>query len=477
MRKPRALRAGRPHRHRRARQPVRARRVRRRRRRAARARLRAGLRRRASSPATGYLAGSPDAARRGVSRGLDGSRRSPPSIAARGGYGSVQLLPLLDAAAIRAARQGVHRLQRQHVAADLADAGVRHGGVPRPDDRRAARARRRRATTATRSCAACAGRSRSARSSHPTARDACVPARRAGMLVGGTLTQLVASLGTPFAFDPPPGCVLFLDEVGERPYRLDRMLTQLRLSGSWRARRRVVFGELPRCDEPGGQPDRARSSCDACSTAFPARCCIGLPSGHTDGADADAAVRRARARRRRRRRPSLIIEEAAVVRHGQSTIMTRIHLIGVCGTAMATLAALLKSRGYDVRGSDQNVYPPMSDFLAQQGITTLQGYQRRAHHRRHRSGGRRQRDLARQRRARGSARSEDPLLLAARGRARSLPLGRAVDRHRRHARQDHDDVAGRLAAGARRRRSRACSSAASPRTSRAATASAAAASS
>jgi UDP-N-acetylmuramate: L-alanyl-gamma-D-glutamyl-meso-diaminopimelate ligase len=54
--------------------------------------------------------------------------------------------------------------------------------------------------------------------------------------------------------------------------------------------------------------------------------------------------------------------------------MKRIHLIGVCGAAMATLAALLKSRGYDVRGSDQNVYPPMSDFLVQQGITTFQGY-------------------------------------------------------------------------------------------------------
>ena len=52
----------------------------------------------------------------------------------------------------------------------------------------------------------------------------------------------------------------------------------------------------------------------------------------------------------------------------------RVHFIGVCGTAMATLAALLKSRGYDVRGSDQNVYPPMSDFLQQQGIATLQGY-------------------------------------------------------------------------------------------------------
>ena len=52
----------------------------------------------------------------------------------------------------------------------------------------------------------------------------------------------------------------------------------------------------------------------------------------------------------------------------------RIHLIGVCGTAMATLAALLRSRGHDVRGSDQNVYPPMSDFLQAEGIRTMTGY-------------------------------------------------------------------------------------------------------
>ncbi len=52
----------------------------------------------------------------------------------------------------------------------------------------------------------------------------------------------------------------------------------------------------------------------------------------------------------------------------------KIHLIGVCGTAMATLAALLKSRGHDVRGSDQNVYPPMSDFLAAEHIQTFSGY-------------------------------------------------------------------------------------------------------
>jgi UDP-N-acetylmuramate: L-alanyl-gamma-D-glutamyl-meso-diaminopimelate ligase len=54
--------------------------------------------------------------------------------------------------------------------------------------------------------------------------------------------------------------------------------------------------------------------------------------------------------------------------------MKRVHLIGVCGTAMATLAALLKHRGFEVSGSDAHVYPPMSDFLRQEGIAILEGY-------------------------------------------------------------------------------------------------------
>ncbi len=56
----------------------------------------------------------------------------------------------------------------------------------------------------------------------------------------------------------------------------------------------------------------------------------------------------------------------------------RVHLIGICGTAMATLAAMLKRGGFDVRGSDQDVYPPMSDFLQSEGIPALSGY--RAEH-------------------------------------------------------------------------------------------------
>jgi UDP-N-acetylmuramate: L-alanyl-gamma-D-glutamyl-meso-diaminopimelate ligase len=52
----------------------------------------------------------------------------------------------------------------------------------------------------------------------------------------------------------------------------------------------------------------------------------------------------------------------------------RIHLIGVCGTAMATLAAMLRHRGHQVTGSDEHVYPPMSDFLAAERIDVLEGY-------------------------------------------------------------------------------------------------------
>jgi UDP-N-acetylmuramate: L-alanyl-gamma-D-glutamyl-meso-diaminopimelate ligase len=51
-----------------------------------------------------------------------------------------------------------------------------------------------------------------------------------------------------------------------------------------------------------------------------------------------------------------------------------IHLIGICGTAMASLAGMLKQRGYDVRGSDSAVYPPMSDFLAALKIPVAQPY-------------------------------------------------------------------------------------------------------
>jgi UDP-N-acetylmuramate: L-alanyl-gamma-D-glutamyl-meso-diaminopimelate ligase len=51
-----------------------------------------------------------------------------------------------------------------------------------------------------------------------------------------------------------------------------------------------------------------------------------------------------------------------------------VHFVGICGTAMASAAAAMRERGFQVTGSDQNVYPPMSDFLASRQIDVSSGY-------------------------------------------------------------------------------------------------------
>ena len=52
----------------------------------------------------------------------------------------------------------------------------------------------------------------------------------------------------------------------------------------------------------------------------------------------------------------------------------KIHFIGICGTAMGSVAAMLQDQGYEVTGSDEKVYPPMSTFLEQKGIRLLEGF-------------------------------------------------------------------------------------------------------
>src|SRR5438128_8340898 len=52
----------------------------------------------------------------------------------------------------------------------------------------------------------------------------------------------------------------------------------------------------------------------------------------------------------------------------------RVYLIGIGGTAMASLAGMLQERGYEVAGSDEHVYPPMSTYLDRLGIPVLEGY-------------------------------------------------------------------------------------------------------
>jgi muramoyltetrapeptide carboxypeptidase len=137
------------------------------------------------------------------------------------------------------------------------------------------------------------------------------PGESAGVLVGGTLAKLTASLGTPYAFDPPASCVLFLEDVAERPYRIDRMLTQLRLAGILGRASALVFGAMAECDEPGGTPAIRDVIADLVA-GFPGPVLYGLPSGHTDGATLTLPFG-VRARVVGAARPELVIEESAVV--------------------------------------------------------------------------------------------------------------------------------------------------------------------
>src|SRR5881398_2944977 len=54
--------------------------------------------------------------------------------------------------------------------------------------------------------------------------------------------------------------------------------------------------------------------------------------------------------------------------------LKKFHFLGICGSAMASVAAALQERGFRVTGSDENVYPPMSNFLEEKGIVLKEGY-------------------------------------------------------------------------------------------------------
>jgi muramoyltetrapeptide carboxypeptidase len=131
----------------------------------------------------------------------------------------------------------------------------------------------------------------------------------AGPLFGGTLSLLTASLGTPFAFAPPEGHVLYLDEVGERPYRIDRMLTQLKYAGVLSRASAIVCNGFRDCAEPGGEP-RATDVIRGVLSGFHGPVLFGLTSGHDTGETVTLPFG-VRARVVSSPRPRLIIEEAA----------------------------------------------------------------------------------------------------------------------------------------------------------------------
>jgi muramoyltetrapeptide carboxypeptidase len=104
------------------------------------------------------------------------------------------------------------------------------------------------------------------------------PGRATGPLLGGNLTVLAHLLGTPFA-PRLDGAVLFLEDVGEKPYRIDRDLTQLRLAGALDHLAGVAVGQLRQCDEAGVE---GRAVVREAVAALGVPAVEGLPAGHED---------------------------------------------------------------------------------------------------------------------------------------------------------------------------------------------------
>lgn len=73
------------------------------------------------------------------------------------------------------------------------------------------------------------------------------PGRARGRLIGGNLSLVAATLGTPYEIDCR-GAILFLEEVAEQPYRVDRMLCQLLMAGKLTSAAGIVFGEFVNCE-------------------------------------------------------------------------------------------------------------------------------------------------------------------------------------------------------------------------------------
>jgi len=103
--------------------------------------------------------------------------------------------------------------------------------------------------------------------------------RSEGRLVGGSLSLVSASLGTPWEIETE-GAILLLEEVNEQPYRVDRMLQQLRAAGKLAAAAGIGFGDLSTCvgDRYGASVGQV---IEELVGALELPCAMGLPFGHT----------------------------------------------------------------------------------------------------------------------------------------------------------------------------------------------------
>lgn len=258
-------------------------------------------------------AGSPSSRAVSLLRAID-ELDADAVMSVRGGYGSIEVLPLLDPERIRRARTAfigysdvtsLHSFLGHSVGLASVHGPMIEGRLAKGPAGYDPETFLKSLTTEPLGELAPAGLETISTGGSTTA---------SGPLVGGTLTQLLASLGTPFEFSPPPRQVLFLDEVNERPYRLHRMLTQLAQAGRLSRAAAIIFGQLPGCDEPGGAVNAIDAIRDALVTNAgfaDGPILVGFPSGHSTsplislplGVRATVVAHRSA--------PKLILEEAA----------------------------------------------------------------------------------------------------------------------------------------------------------------------
>jgi muramoyltetrapeptide carboxypeptidase len=221
--------------------------------------------------AHGYLAGDDTRRSRELQRVLQDPNVDG-IVAARGGYGATRLLAQLDVAAVRARPKllvGFSDITALHALWAQARVASVHGSMVAtlstlPD------------ALVTRYFDALEGRG----PHQITDLQAFTRGRAQGVLLGGNLAVLASLLGTPH-MPQLDGAILFLEDVGERPYRVDRMLTSLRSSGVLHGVRGIVLGAFEKADAGADgvsieQVLRERTA----DLGIPVL--TGLPAGHID---------------------------------------------------------------------------------------------------------------------------------------------------------------------------------------------------
>jgi len=105
------------------------------------------------------------------------------------------------------------------------------------------------------------------------------PGRARGRLYGGCLSMLVASLRTRFEVRTE-GTILFIEDIAEKPFRIDRMLMQLRLAGKLEGVRGFIFGEMMDCDPPARADYTLQQVIMRVLSPYKVPIVYGLKSGH-----------------------------------------------------------------------------------------------------------------------------------------------------------------------------------------------------